>query len=147
MTQVNITEDLLYSRHDTDLPLFYYKGESVTRKQMMQAVSELASHLSHYIEPGDNVIIYMNDSPSLVSAFLAAIACGAIPSVVNPKMKSSGLQYLLELTDARLVFTSISKATYIPHSCDFEVIYAEDDESVAISDFSLGKGDPGWREE
>lgn len=146
MSQINLTEELLFNRHDMSLPLYAYKGSLVTRKQMAKSVSELSSHLTHYIEPDDHVIIYMNDSPSLVCAFLATIACGGIPSVVNPMTKSQGLQHLLDLTDAKLIFTSIEKATYIPHSCDFEVIHTDDDAEVAISDFSLGKGDRNWRE-
>ncbi|WP_407330685.1 AMP-binding protein [Enterovibrio sp. 27052020O] len=146
MHQINLAEELLFNRHEMSLPLYSYKGEIITRKQMAKSVSELASHLNRYIAPNDTVIIYMNDSPSLVCAFLATIACGGVPSVVNPMTKREGIQHLLDLTDAKLIFTSIEKATYIPHSCDFEVIHTDDDDRVAISDFSLGRGNRAWRD-
>ncbi|MDO6708157.1 AMP-binding protein [Photobacterium sp. 1_MG-2023] len=146
MRVLNLTEELLFHRHDMQLPLYRYKGNLITRKRMIQSVSELSSQLCHYIEPGDQVVLYLNDSPSLVCAFLSTIACGGIPSVVNPMTKHEGLQHVIQLTDAKLIFTSIDKATYIPHDCQFEVLFAEDDHQVDISDFSLGEGNPDWRD-
>lgn len=146
MSSLNLTQELLFNRHDSLLPLYHYRGKMISRKQMAKSVSGLASHLVKFIEPGDCVVIYMNDCPSLVSAFLATMACGGVPAVVNPKIKADGLNHVLELTDAKLVFTSLDKATYIPHNCDFEVLYDDEDSASLLSSFSLGVGDSDWND-
>lgn len=62
-----------------------------------------ASQLARLLKPGDRVVLALNDSPSLACLFLACIAVGAIPAVINPKSREQALADIAADCQASLV--------------------------------------------
>ncbi|WP_062060037.1 AMP-binding protein [Cellvibrio sp. OA-2007] len=87
-----------------DLPIYEFGGKTITRQQLQQDVLKKAAGLRRWVNPGEHILLCLNDSPSLVSLFLAAIAIGAVPAVVNPRCRDVTLQDLLQHNQTKLLF-------------------------------------------
>lgn len=102
-TLANLTEDLFRLDFDPDAALYHHAGETLTRRQCQHAITAMASQLERVMEPGERVVIALDDSPSLICLFLACIAVGAIPAVVNPKSREDNLAAIVADCQASLV--------------------------------------------
>jgi anthranilate-CoA ligase len=140
----NLTQTLLFDEENPKVPIYYYRDKIISRQELQIQVRKLASLFESIIEPGDYVIICLNDSPSLVTAFLSCVAIGAIPSVLNPKAKNFTLNGVVDNCQPKFIITDFNKARSLPHWDDTEFIIASDIDSETFSDFDLGTGTEQW---
>ncbi|QNA87325.1 AMP-binding protein [Massilia sp. Dwa41.01b] len=75
-----------------DAPLYYYGNEIVTHGAFKKQVLRYASLLEERVQAGQFVVIALNDSPVLSALFLACIALGAVPVMVNPRLSAGQLR-------------------------------------------------------
>lgn len=90
-TLANLTEVLFRLDFDPDTAVYHYRGQTLSRLQCRTYILSQASQLARLLKPGDRVVLALNDSPSLACLFLACIAVGAIPAVINPKSREQAL--------------------------------------------------------
>lgn len=102
-TLANLTEVLFRLDFDPGIALYHYQGQTLSRRECRSAILSQASQLARVLEPGDRVLLALNDSPSLVCLFLACIAVGAVPAVINPKTREQALAEILADCQASLV--------------------------------------------
>lgn len=108
---MNLTEQLLYRKDlDDALPVYDFNGQTLTRQQLKQDMSRKAQYLARHFAPGDKALICLNDCPSLVSLFLACIAVGVIPAVINPRCRDTTLENIVSTGHAKALFTLPDRA-------------------------------------
>ena len=83
--------------------VYHYRGQTLSRLQCRTYILSQASQLARLLKPGDRVVLALNDSPSLACLFLACIAVGAIPAVINPKSREQALADIAADCQASLV--------------------------------------------
>lgn len=93
-----------------DLSIYEFQGATLLRRQLQQDVLQKAAALRRWVAPGERVLLCLNDSPSLVSLFLASIAIGAVPAIINPRCRAVTLQDLLHHSQAKVVFVQPERA-------------------------------------
>ncbi len=144
----NLTQLLLFNEHEPHSTLYHFRGKTITREEMKQAVASLASQFYQILQPGDSIVICLNDSPSLASAFLAAMAMGAIPTVINPKCRTANLLGITKHCGARVLIVEPERIPDLPPMTDTLVIDRPDER--LFSDFTLndkvGYGEPTWND-
>ncbi|PWN70238.1 hypothetical protein C1631_009630 [Chryseobacterium phosphatilyticum] len=79
-----------------------YNLNSLSGKEITKKTLTLASNLraTKNFLPGERVILIMKDSPEFIYSFLALISIGCIPVPINPLIKDSELDYILENSKA-----------------------------------------------
>ncbi|MEQ0848139.1 anthranilate--CoA ligase, partial [Pseudomonas aeruginosa] len=102
-TLANLTEVLFRLDFDPDTAVYHYRGQTLSRLQCRTYILSQASQLARLLKPGDRVVLALNDSPSLACLFLACIAVGAIPAVINPKSREQALADIAADCQASLV--------------------------------------------
>lgn len=102
-TLANLTEVLFRLDFDPDTAVYHYRGQTLSRRQCRTYILSQASQLARLLKPGDRVVLALNDSPSLACLFLACIAVGAIPAVINPKSREQALADIAADCQASLV--------------------------------------------
>jgi len=144
----NLAQLLLFAEPGNDTHLYYFNDHKINRVQIRRAVMVLASQLGQLLNPGDRIVICLNDSPSLVSIFLAAMAVGAVPTVINPKCREQNLLSIMDDCLARVLVVGTESHLKLPAMPGVTVLCKPDDEQQVFSDFKLntlvGEGDPGW---
>ncbi|NOU51352.1 AMP-binding protein [Pseudoalteromonas sp. JBTF-M23] len=91
---------------------------SLTYQALLEQVCALASTFQHLdIKANDRVVIALNDGVILHSCFLACIAIGAIPIVVNPKLSQPSLGFIIGDSQASLVVNELN------HTVNFELYH------------------------
>ncbi len=145
-TLANLTEALLRLDFDPDTALYRHRGEVLSRRQCQQAVVAMASQLAQVLEPGDRVLIALDDSPSLICLFLACIAVGAVPAVVNPRTRNEPLAALIADCQPSLVVREANAPSLGGPGAPLTL--RASDRLVTFDDFALGalvgSPSPGW---
>ncbi|ABR82847.1 MULTISPECIES: anthranilate--CoA ligase [Pseudomonas aeruginosa group] len=145
-TLANLTEVLFRLDFDPGTELYRYRGQTLSRRQCRSAILSQASQLARVLEPGDRVVLALNDSPSLVCLFLACIAVGAIPAVINPKTREPALAEILADCQASLVVRE-ADAPSLSGPLAPLTLRATVGQPL-LDDFSLaalaGPAEPGW---
>jgi len=94
------------ARHFPDKPAILFEGQSLTYAGLQQQVDATARGLVKLgVERGDRVLLFLPNIPAFAVAFLAIQKVGAIAVSANVMLTSEELQYLLEDSGARLLFT------------------------------------------
>ncbi|MBI4649861.1 benzoate-CoA ligase family protein [Candidatus Desantisbacteria bacterium] len=82
---------------------FQFSERIITYEELFENVNKAGNLLKGKgIKPGDRVMLIMQDSVSLVNAFLGAIRIGAIPIVLNTMLFSKDYPYYFSDSQARL---------------------------------------------
>ncbi|RJE73472.1 hypothetical protein BGP78_18840 [Pseudoalteromonas sp. MSK9-3] len=136
---INLAARWLVEPKSPDKVVIYSQQGNVTYRALQQQVCQLASAFEGFaVKPNDRIVIAMNDSVPLYVCFLASLACGAIPIVINPKLSLSNQQFILDDSDARVLIQHTIKGT----SCHFY------DEGTARDTFDyqalLNTGSDSW---
>ncbi|WP_374347111.1 3-deoxy-7-phosphoheptulonate synthase [Chitinimonas sp.] len=113
--QINLTERLIATRRNCDRTSFCGPGFRLSYRELDRVVRRQAAWMARSgAKPGERVLIALNDGPELLATFFAALALGALPVVVNPRLDSAAIAQLL--ADARpvLCFADSAQAALWP---------------------------------
>jgi benzoate-CoA ligase family protein len=81
-----------------------YLAERITYAELYGRICGMARALRIMgVEPGDRVILVLNDTPAFPISFFGAIRVGAIPVPVNPQYRDQDYRFLAEDTAARFI--------------------------------------------
>lgn len=85
-------------------PLLHFEGSSYTYHQLHKAISRVAGHLRAWgLGKGDRVALYLENSPSFITAYLAVQWLGAVIVPVNTRYRETELRHMLSDSGARLM--------------------------------------------
>ncbi|RMZ59975.1 hypothetical protein D1632_10280 [Chryseobacterium nematophagum] len=105
----NIIKNLLLSDNQNQI---LYNLNSLSGKEIVKKIANLAQNLqsTRKFTSGERVLLIMKDSPEFVYSFLALIFIGCIPVPINPLIKDSELEYILE--DSKAIGVIIDDQQY-----------------------------------
>ncbi|WP_228442237.1 AMP-binding protein [Chryseobacterium nematophagum] len=85
---------------------------SLSGKEIVKKIVNLAKNLQSTgnFTSGERILLIMKDSPEFVYSFLALISIGCIPVPINPLIKDSELEYILE--DSKAIGVIIDDQQY-----------------------------------
>lgn len=110
----NLARELLDGNSQGDAPLYYYGNEVLTHGQFRKQVVRYASLLEGRLQAGQFIVLALNDSPMLATLFLASIALGAVPVIVNPR---------IHVEQLRLICSDCKPVLFITHEERHETIH------------------------
>jgi acyl-CoA synthetase (AMP-forming)/AMP-acid ligase II len=85
------------------------KGEEYSYTWLKERSDKIASYLVNSgIRKGDRVAIYMNNSCHCAAAIYGITLAGAVFLVINPQTKANKLQYILNDSGTKILFSEIS---------------------------------------
>ena len=79
-----------------------YLNENITFGFLKEKSELVSAYISEYTKFQDCVVIVTPDTPAFVCCFLACLKIGVIAVPVSPFISSSELEYILEITNAKL---------------------------------------------
>lgn len=90
------------AREVGDRPAIVAGAETVTYEQLLEQASRVA-HLLHLrgLEPGDRVVVYMENCPLTAAAIFGVSLAGGVFTVINHQAKSERLRAVIEDCGAR----------------------------------------------
>ena len=114
----NLRAVVEHSRRFGDQDYLVYEEQRVTYAQHYQQVVQLAHVLidQYGIRKGDRVAIAMRNYPEWPVVFWASLAIGAVIVPLNAWWTGAELEYSLEHSGARLVFTDLQRAQMLADS-------------------------------
>ncbi|MFK3865957.1 AMP-binding protein [Pseudoalteromonas rhizosphaerae] len=106
MSIENLTARWLAEPKDPEKVVIYSEQGNLTYLSLQQQVCQLAGAFETMkLLENERVIIAMDDSSALYISFLASVACGAIPIVVNPKLSKENLTFIINDSQASLLIS------------------------------------------
>ena len=88
-------------------PALVFLGQTTTYAELEAQVARLAAWLAQRgIQPGDRVLVGLQNCPQLVIAHYAVLSANAVVVPVNPMNKAAELKHLIEDSGAVLAITS-----------------------------------------
>lgn len=86
------------ARRYPDKTAVYYYGAQYSYQEILQQVNNLAGYLQQKldVQPGDRVILYMQNSPQYLIAFYAILRARAIVVPINPMNTTNELSYYIK---------------------------------------------------
>ena len=105
---MNIAEHLdRAARHFPDKPAIIFEGRTFSYAELQHEVDAAAHGLVRLgVERGDRVLLFLPNIPEFAVVFLAIQKMGAIAVSANVMLTSEELEYLVEDSGARVLFTS-----------------------------------------
>jgi len=102
---------------DPEAPAILFGSEVVTYRELRERVDRFAAALaSGSSEPGDRVVMVMENSPLLVAAYLGTIQAGRCAVPVPPTLAGEALERVLHHLEARVaVLAGRSASRLAPH--------------------------------
>ncbi len=105
----NLTKQLFVGN---DIPFsqraVIWNDVQLTRDQLFENIIKSADYLlKSGIRQEERVVLLLNDTPAIYEFFLGAIAVGAIPVLINPKIKLEDLEYILKDSEATVIVSEI----------------------------------------
>ena len=95
------------ARHFPAAPAIVFEGRSTTYAALREMVQRAAAGLLDAgVEPGERVALFLPNIPEFVIAYQACQWAGAVAVSVNAMLTTEELQYLLEDSGVKLVFTT-----------------------------------------
>jgi|SRR5450830_105040 len=111
LTPSNLAERLIASRADTDRTCFQGPGFELSYRQLDQLVRLQAAELCQKgADVDDRIFIALDDGPELAILFFAALAMGALPIVLNPKLDLAAIVQLVADARPTLCFVQPDRA-------------------------------------
>lgn len=113
--------DMLKSRAaaSPDHPAILFEGRTITYREVDAQSSQLAHALAaRGIAAGDRIAIFLPNVPEFAVVYYAAQRLGAIPVSINAIFRSAEVEYLVNDSGSRIVFTTGELAGFVPRdSC------------------------------
>ena len=99
------------ARNESDALALDYMGTQFTWSQLHRQAMHLAGALqSQGVNPGDRVLLFMQNCPHYVLAFHAILRCGAVVVPLNPMSKADELEHYLGDTEAQVAICALDIA-------------------------------------
>ena len=96
---------------------FVFRGQEVTYDELSRTSRQLGTLFAQYgVRERDRVLLVMNDTPATVACFLGAMTIGAIPVVLNPRIRLETLRYILDDSDAKAVVCERDNQISVQHA-------------------------------
>lgn len=93
-----------------DKTALVFEGTRLTYREIDQQANQLAhSLIAGGVQPGDRVIIFLENSIEAVIAIFGALKAGAVFCIVNPTTKTDKLTYMLQHTRPAALMTHSTK--------------------------------------
>src|SRR5512134_2387407 len=94
------------ARADPRHPAIVFEGASIDYATLDAHAARLARSLVEAgVRPGDRVALYLPNVPAFPLAYLAIQRVGGIAVSLNPTLTADEVQYILDDSGARIVFT------------------------------------------
>jgi benzoate-CoA ligase len=114
MNTLNLANELVFKRRTLDKPCYIGDGFKLSYAELDRAVRRQAALLSRAgVAPGDCVVISLDDGPSLVVIFFAALAIAALPVVVNSRLDAEPLRQILDDAEPALVYAPTQREAVV----------------------------------
>lgn len=124
MSTVNLAQEIVSRKQDPNKNAFLYGGAGLSYGRLFQRAASLAHEMKALgLVSRQRIVIFLYDTPAVAEIFLAALAMGAIPVVVNPRLGSESLSHILSDSGAALVVceydnlalaSAVAAATHAP---------------------------------
>lgn len=105
----NLTK-LLFEGNNVPIsqPAVIWNDETITREELYNNVVKTSDYLLMIgVKQCERVVLLLDDTPAIYEFFLASIAIGSIPILINPKIKLSELEYILNDSGAKALVSEI----------------------------------------
>lgn len=97
-----------------------YQNQRMTYWEINEQSDALAQWLVEYgIQPGDRILILLDNSPEYVISYYAILTSGAVAVPVNTDIKAAGLDFLFKDTGAKILISS-SAFQRVLDDCNFQ---------------------------
>ncbi|MCM5570712.1 long-chain fatty acid--CoA ligase [Burkholderiaceae bacterium FT117] len=109
--------DMLQSRAaaSPEHPAILFEGTTTTYRQLDERSSQLAHAMAaRGIAAGDRVAIFLPNLPEFAVVYYAAQRLGAVPVSINAIFRSAEVEYLVNDSGSRIVFTTGELAGFVP---------------------------------
>ncbi len=130
MTLNNLARELLERNSNGDAPLYYYGDDVVTHAAFRKQVARYASLVGQRVRSGQVVVIALNDSPLCAALFLACIAVGAVPAMINPRLNVAQIKAICIDCDAVMLVSheerSVEIHTILSELLKNSILYTRD---------------------
>jgi anthranilate-CoA ligase len=113
MSLNNLARELLERNSTGDAPLYYCGDDVVTHAGFRKQVARYASLVGQRVRSGQVVVIALNDSPLCAALFLACIAVGAIPAMINPRLNVAQIRAICIDCDAVMLVSHEERSVEI----------------------------------
>ncbi|HMN74444.1 MAG TPA: long-chain fatty acid--CoA ligase [Burkholderiaceae bacterium] len=96
-------------------PAILFEGRTITYADLDASASRLANALrAHGIATGDRVALFLPNVPEFAVAYYAVQKLGAITVTINAIFRSAEVEYLVNDSGAKVVFTVAELAEHVP---------------------------------
>jgi len=132
--------DMLKSRAaaSPDHPAILFEGRTITYRELDAQSSQLAHALAaRGIAAGDRIAIFLPNVPEFAVVYYAAQRLGAIPVSINAIFRSAEVEFLVNDSGSRIVFTTGELAGFVPSNSCPSV------EHLVVVDMASGAGAAG----
>jgi len=132
---MNIAEHLeRAARHFPDKPAIIFETQTLSYADLQRQVDATAHGLLHLgVEPGDRVLLLLPNIPRFAVVFLAIQKVGAVAVSANVMLTGEELQYLVDDSGARVLFTVAALAqSWRPLRDRMQVVVCEGEESGSV---------------
>lgn len=135
--------DLIDLTKDLDKVAIVYENTSYTYKQLDILINGISAGLvARGIQQGDRVAIVSTNSVNFIATYLGILKIGAVAVLVNCKLPDSQLEYILNDSESKLVFTNMQLSTTLSvvHFDDIDKFVSSDTVTTVI----LNENDPAF---
>ncbi|NVD96410.1 AMP-binding protein [Massilia sp. BJB1822] len=104
MAQANLAREIVSRQRDFNKNAYLYQNTGLSYASLFQRSASLAQALYGLgLVSRQRIVISLYDSPAVSEIFLAALAIGAIPVVINPKLSRDSLSHIVADSGASLL--------------------------------------------
>jgi len=98
-----------------DHPAILFEGSTITYRELDERSSQLAHAMAERgIAAGDRIAIFLPNVPEFAVVYYAAQRLGAVPVSINAIFRSAEVEYLVNDSGSRMVFTTGELAGFVP---------------------------------
>jgi long-chain acyl-CoA synthetase len=96
-------------------PAILFEGSTITYRELDERSSQLAHAMAERgIAAGDRIAIFLPNLPEFAIVYYAAQRLGAVPVSINAIFRSAEVEYLINDSGARAVFTTGELEGFVP---------------------------------
>lgn len=97
-----------------DHPAILFEGRVIGYGELDARSSQLAHAMAARIVAGDRIALFLPNVPEFAIAYYAVQRLGAIPVSISSAFRTAEVEYLLQDSGARIVFTTAELAEFVP---------------------------------